>query len=219
MTGARRSPARGAPVLGLGAAGVVRARGGDGRGARGCDHLRDRPEPVPRTGPIHPRSGRARPWCGAEREHRARCSIPIFALRCRLRLEPGRSASAAFTTLVSTTAERAFELADRYHDPRSAQRALDLAWTAAQVELRELNITPADAGVFQELAGALFFSDPRLRAPEAELLAQSGLAAHALGARPLGRLADPARHHRLGGGPADAAAAPLPRTSTGAGAG
>ena len=99
---------------------------------------------------------------------------PIFALRCRLRLEPGRSASAAFTTLVTTSAERAFELADRYRDPRSAQRGLDLAWTAAQIELRELNTSSVDAGVFQQLAGALFFSDPQLRAPEAELLANRG---------------------------------------------
>ncbi|HEY1417911.1 MAG TPA: carbohydrate-binding protein, partial [Myxococcaceae bacterium] len=99
---------------------------------------------------------------------------PIFALRCRLRIQPGRSASAAFTTLVATTAERTFELADRYRDPRSAERALDLAWTAAQIELRELNTSSVDAGVFQQLAGALFFSDPRLRAPEAELVANQG---------------------------------------------
>ncbi|HUM09849.1 MAG TPA: glucoamylase family protein [Myxococcaceae bacterium] len=99
---------------------------------------------------------------------------PIFALRCRLRLQPGRSASAAFTTLVTTTAERAFELADRYRDPRSAQRALDLAWTAAQIELRELGTSSVDAGVFQQLAGVLFFSDARLRAPEAELAANDG---------------------------------------------
>jgi cyclic beta-1,2-glucan synthetase len=55
---------------------------------------------------------------------------PIFALRVRMRLAPGESASAAFTTLVATTRERAFELASRYHDPHSAQRALDLAWTS-----------------------------------------------------------------------------------------
>ncbi|HSP18646.1 MAG TPA: glucoamylase family protein, partial [Myxococcaceae bacterium] len=99
---------------------------------------------------------------------------PIFALRCRLRLEPGRSASAAFTTLVTTSLERALELADRYRDPRSAQRALDLAWTAAQIELRELNTSSIDAGVFQQLAGALFFADPLLRAPEAELAGNQG---------------------------------------------
>ena len=99
---------------------------------------------------------------------------PIFALRTRVRLRPGQSASVAFTTLVATTRERAFELADRYHDPHAAQRALDLAWTAAQVELRELNITPADAAVFQELAGHLFFSNPSLRAPQEELRRNRG---------------------------------------------
>jgi cyclic beta-1,2-glucan synthetase len=99
---------------------------------------------------------------------------PIFALRVRVRLEPGRSASVAFTTLVASTRERAFELADRYKDARSAQRALELAWTVAQIELRELRTSSASADAFQQLAGHLFFSDPRLRAPEAELRANEG---------------------------------------------
>ncbi len=99
---------------------------------------------------------------------------PIFALRTRLRLAPGQSASVAFTTFVATTRERAFELADRYHDSYSAHRALDLAWTSTQVELRELKITPAEAAVFQELAGYLFYSNPSLRAPQAELLRSRG---------------------------------------------
>ena len=99
---------------------------------------------------------------------------PIFALRARVRLRPGQSASVAFTTLVATTRERAFELAGRYHDPHAAQRALDLAWTATQVELRELGLTPADAAVFQELAGHLFFSNPAIRASQDELRRNRG---------------------------------------------
>jgi cellobiose phosphorylase len=99
---------------------------------------------------------------------------PIFALRTRVRLEPRQSASVAFTTLVAPSSERAYELADRYHHPRAAQRALDLAWTSAQVELRELNISPSDAGVFQELAGHLFFANPSLRAPQEELRRNRG---------------------------------------------
>ncbi|MGH3994735.1 MAG: hypothetical protein ACRDSN_20010, partial [Pseudonocardiaceae bacterium] len=67
-----------------------------------------------------------------------------------------------------------FELADRYNDPYAAQRALDLAWTSAQVELRDLNLTPVDAAVFQELAGHLFFSHPALRAPQEELRRNRG---------------------------------------------
>ena len=99
---------------------------------------------------------------------------PIFALRTRLRLLPGRSASVAFTTAVLDTAARAFDLADRYRDPRSAQRALDLAWTTAQIELRELATSSADAALYETLAGDLFFSDPRLRAPEPELVRNTG---------------------------------------------
>lgn len=90
---------------------------------------------------------------------------PIFALRVRVHLTPGQSASVAFTTLVAESAERAFALADRYHDPSTAQRALDLAWTATQVELRELGVSPADAALFQDMAGHLFYSNPAARVP------------------------------------------------------
>jgi cyclic beta-1,2-glucan synthetase len=99
---------------------------------------------------------------------------PIFALRTRLRLEPGQSGSAAFTTLVATSRERAFSLADRYHDPHAAERALNLAWTAQQVELRELGVTPADAAVFQEIAGFLLYPHPALRATPELLLRNRG---------------------------------------------
>ncbi len=91
---------------------------------------------------------------------------PIFSLRTRLHLAPGQSASATFTTLVATTRERAFELADRYRHSHGAQRALDLAWTSTQVELRELNVTAADAAVYQDLAGHLLYPDRTLRAPQ-----------------------------------------------------
>jgi len=99
---------------------------------------------------------------------------PIFALRTRLVLEQGQSASVAFTTLIAPDRDRAFELADRYRDPHAAQRALDLAWTSSQVELREFNLTPGDAAVFQELAGFLLYGSPALRAPQSELRRNRG---------------------------------------------
>ena len=99
---------------------------------------------------------------------------PVFALRTRLRIAPGQSASVAFTTLIATSRERAFEMAGRYQDPHAAQRALDLAATSSQLELRELGLSAADATVFQELAGPLVFGSRRARAPEAELLQNRG---------------------------------------------
>ena len=99
---------------------------------------------------------------------------PIFALRTRVRLQPGDSAAVAFTTLVAPSRKRAFDLADRYHTPHAAQRALDLAWTATQVELRELDIAPADAVVFQELAGHLLYSSKALGPSPADRAASHG---------------------------------------------
>ncbi len=90
---------------------------------------------------------------------------PIVALRTRVRVAPGQSVSVAFTTLVATSREVAFELAGRYHDSHSAQRALDLAWTSTQIELTQLGITPANAAAFQDLAAQLLFRGGSLAPP------------------------------------------------------
>jgi cyclic beta-1,2-glucan synthetase len=103
---------------------------------------------------------------------------PVFALRARMNVPPGRSAEATFTTFVAKDRERAIQLADLYHDPYSARRALDLSWAQAQAELRELGISPADAALYQELAGHLLYPHPGFKglAPKSELeLCQSEL--------------------------------------------
>jgi cyclic beta-1,2-glucan synthetase len=109
---------------------------------------------------------------------------PVFALRARVRIEPSQSAKVAFTTLVAPDRERAVELADRYHDPYSAQRALDLSWMQSQVEMRELGITPADAALYQEIAGYLLSPTPAVRAPQKDMLqarrGQDALWAHGI---------------------------------------
>ncbi|MCE3270711.1 MAG: hypothetical protein K0S57_1108 [Ramlibacter sp.] len=99
---------------------------------------------------------------------------PIFSLRTRVRLAPGQATAVTFTTLVATSRARAFELADRYHHPSAAERALELAWTSQQLELRELGLTPAHVADFQELAGYLFFPRPELRASQEDLLRNRG---------------------------------------------
>ncbi|PYO77470.1 MAG: hypothetical protein DMD63_10990 [Gemmatimonadetes bacterium] len=88
---------------------------------------------------------------------------PIFSLRVKVRIPPGGSTNVAFTTFVTDKRERAIELADLYHDPYSARRALDLSWAQAQAELRDLGIAPADAALYQDLAGHLIFPHPGFR--------------------------------------------------------
>ena len=99
---------------------------------------------------------------------------PIIALRTCVRLAPGQSAHVTFTTLVATSRQAAFELADRYHDPHASQRALDFAWSSTQIELRELGITPAQAAVFQDLAGHFLFAGGGLGPPRDEVRRNQG---------------------------------------------
>ena len=133
---------------------------------------------------------------------------PIFALRARVRLEPGQSASVAFTTLVAATRERAFELADRYRrSPRRPARAgprLDLRarWSCASWAS-----APRTRPSSRSWPGTSSTATPRSARRQAELRAEPGLAAAALGARRLGRLADSAGHDRVGRRAADAAPA------------
>ncbi len=96
---------------------------------------------------------------------------PIVALRVRVRIQPGRSATIAFTTAIATTREAALELADRYRDGAAADRASSLAHTEAEVELRDLDIAATDLALYQELAGALVYPREALRASAAERLA------------------------------------------------
>jgi cyclic beta-1,2-glucan synthetase len=87
---------------------------------------------------------------------------PIMALRVRVRLEPGRTATVAFTTVIGDSREDVLRLAERYRDLAGADRAFALAVTETQVELRELAVTPTEAQLYQELAGALIYPDDAL---------------------------------------------------------
>ncbi len=109
---------------------------------------------------------------------------PIASLRQRLRLRPGETARVAFVTAVARTREVAMALADKYHDLRAVTRALALAWTHSQVELRHLNISAEEAHLFQRLASHALYAEGSLR-PPSEILQrntkqQSGLWAYGI---------------------------------------
>jgi cyclic beta-1,2-glucan synthetase len=92
---------------------------------------------------------------------------PIVALRQFLRLPPGGTARVAFITGFADSEEEARRLAEKYHDRRAVARALALAGTHSQIELRHFGLSADDAIRFQRLAGRLLYGDPRLRAADA----------------------------------------------------
>jgi cyclic beta-1,2-glucan synthetase len=109
---------------------------------------------------------------------------PIFSLRCRVRLAPGATAHAIFSTVVAESREQVLDLADKYRESVTFERAATLAWTQAQVQLHHVGIEPDEAHLFQHLANRILYSDPSLR-PAPSLLARNeggapGLWAHGI---------------------------------------
>ena len=94
---------------------------------------------------------------------------PIFSLRRRVRLAPGATARVTFSTLVASSRDEALALADEYRDPATFERAVALAWTQAQVQLRHLGMDHDEASLFQDLASPILYSDPTLRPSSAVL--------------------------------------------------
>ncbi len=99
---------------------------------------------------------------------------PIFALRRRISVPAGGKARVTFWTMVADSAAALLELVDRHRDPSGFDRASTLAWTQAQVQLRHLGISNAEAADFQTLAGFILRADPRLRAPSGRIIAGAG---------------------------------------------
>jgi len=99
---------------------------------------------------------------------------PIFSLRCRVSLAPGETAHAIFSTVVAESRDEVLDLADKYRDAATFERAATLAWTQAQVQLHHLGIEGDEAHLFQRLANRIIYSDPTLR-PSPGLLARNQL--------------------------------------------
>ncbi|WP_449041991.1 GH36-type glycosyl hydrolase domain-containing protein [Paracoccus sp. (in: a-proteobacteria)] len=99
---------------------------------------------------------------------------PVFSLRQRLRVPPGRAARVAFWTVVAPTRDALLDLIDMHHDRSAFERARTLAWTQAQVQLRHLDIKAQEAADFQRLAAAIVYTDARLRAPPSAILKGAG---------------------------------------------
>ena len=99
---------------------------------------------------------------------------PIFAIRRSVVVPAGGMARVTFWTMVADDPDVLLDLVDRHRDPSAFGRAVTLAWTQAQVQLRHLDVTHPAAADFQRLGGMLIRADARLRAPAATILAGAG---------------------------------------------
>ena len=124
---------------------------------------------------------------------------PMVGIRCRITLDPEQSASVDLVYGIAGSRDAALGLVEKYQDRRLADRVFELAWTHAQVVLRQINAREADAQLYGRLANSVIYAHAALRADSSVLMknrrGQSGLWGYAIsGDLPivLLRIADPA---------------------------
>jgi cyclic beta-1,2-glucan synthetase len=109
---------------------------------------------------------------------------PVAASRCAITLAPDQSAIVDIVMGAAANRPACVALAEKYQDRGLAERVFELAWTHAQVVLRQLNASEADAQLYARLAGAVIYTQPGWRADAALLVrnrrAQSGLWGYAI---------------------------------------
>ncbi|MDO8984651.1 GH36-type glycosyl hydrolase domain-containing protein [Cypionkella sp.] len=99
---------------------------------------------------------------------------PVFSLRRRVLIPGGGRVRVTFWTMIADTPEALLDLVERHRDSSAFGRAVTLAWTQTQVQLRHLGISATTASDFQRLAGMLVRGDGRLRASAAQIRAGAG---------------------------------------------
>lgn len=91
---------------------------------------------------------------------------PIFSIRKKITLEPGKRIKISYVTGYANTREEALKLMEKYRDINASSRLLDMAWTHAELDLRRLHISQDDARLFQRLANMMIYPDSLLRASQ-----------------------------------------------------
>ncbi|MDO8893832.1 glycoside hydrolase family 94 protein [Nitrosomonas sp.] len=97
---------------------------------------------------------------------------PVAAIRYAITLDPDQTLTIDMISGMAETRAVALGLVEKYQDRRFADRVFDVAWTHAQVVLRQLNASEADAQLYGRLANSVLYTNALLRA-DAEILLQN----------------------------------------------
>ncbi len=104
---------------------------------------------------------------------------PIVSIQYRFVLEPHQSATVDMIFGIADTKDTCNFLIEKYQDRHLINRVLELAWTHAQVILRQINAVESDAQLYSRLASSIIFANPSLRTDPSIILknhrGQSGL--------------------------------------------
>lgn len=109
---------------------------------------------------------------------------PIFSIRRRINLPPRRRVGLSCITTVADSREQLLTICRKLRYPFQVRRKFDLAVTTANLKLKELNITPRQANIYQWMASQLVYFNSyrhqRTLAVSRNFKGQSGLWAYGI---------------------------------------
>jgi len=104
---------------------------------------------------------------------------PIMAIRHGLTVLANESVIVQIISGIAPTREEALMLIENYRERHFVERAFEMAWFQNQEEMRHLNMTEADAQIYNNYAASIIYSSVYRRAPSDVIarnqLGQSGL--------------------------------------------
>ncbi|HUM66575.1 MAG TPA: cyclic beta 1-2 glucan synthetase, partial [Chitinophagaceae bacterium] len=104
---------------------------------------------------------------------------PVVSIQYRFVLQPYESATIDMIFGIAETRETCNFLIEKYQDRHLINRVLELAWTHAQVILRQINAVESDAQLYSRLASSIIYANPSLRTSPSMIMknhrGQSGL--------------------------------------------
>lgn len=91
---------------------------------------------------------------------------PIMSLRRTVKVEPSGKVEVSFITGIANSREEAIELAKKYNNNTSINRAFGLAYSRSQVEASYLNLSARETKTYQDLIPHIVFVSPIRRKNE-----------------------------------------------------
>ncbi|MCA0758467.1 glycosyl transferase family 36 [Paenibacillus sp. N4] len=115
---------------------------------------------------------------------------PAFAMRRRVRIEPGETVRLFMVTSVAETREEAVETVSKLSNGPAVERTFQLSWNRSRIELRNLQLSQREATALHQLAGQVSYTPPLRKERELSIeacgLGQSSLWAFGIsGDRPI----------------------------------
>jgi len=97
---------------------------------------------------------------------------PIMAIRHCLTLPSNESISVQIVCGIAPSREEALMMIENYRERHFVERAFEMAWFHNQEEMRHLNMTEADAQIYNNFAASIIYSSIYRRAP-ADIIARN----------------------------------------------